>query len=346
MINIGTNFSYHGILFLDERQGIAESKNALKEWDFLEIPIPDGFEVYLNIDGDPAWYTYKPAPEGTFDAETGWFERRLDKSYVDSQISIINDKINTIWHGYENNDSENGLGGIQAIWDYLHNLQPIELPIKYDFSATWTPAGGNKVPGTNFAPNVTWSLKKRYTWENTGGTEVSFDDIEYAQIQIDNNTPININSHSWTGSSVSGAHGDSHTYKLIVKHSGTPTAYNKSVTYNWKNYDWHKWFGLSPNPTISAITDLYSRDHKYGWNSFPFEYTTTANCSEGGGAYPYYVVPKDSYPGDSHVKITVGVTEMNDFVTNTIIHEGKEYKYIRFTYLQHGEAIYIKYETK
>ena len=51
--NIGTNFSYKAENFLDYRQGHANSKEDLKNWD---VPVPIGFEVCVNNE----WYYYDP----------------------------------------------------------------------------------------------------------------------------------------------------------------------------------------------------------------------------------------------------------------------------------------------
>lgn len=48
---VGTNFSYKSRDFLDERQGLAKTKEDLKNWD---IPVPESFELCL----DGVWYFY------------------------------------------------------------------------------------------------------------------------------------------------------------------------------------------------------------------------------------------------------------------------------------------------
>jgi len=58
--------------FLDDRQGIATSLSSLKSWDFSTVPIPEGFEVYVN----GVWYIYKSSY--TDDPETGKFRSRLE----------------------------------------------------------------------------------------------------------------------------------------------------------------------------------------------------------------------------------------------------------------------------
>lgn len=58
--------------FLDDRQGIATSLSSLKSWDFLNVPIPEGFEVCVG----GVWYIYKSSY--TDDPTTGKFKKRED----------------------------------------------------------------------------------------------------------------------------------------------------------------------------------------------------------------------------------------------------------------------------
>lgn len=91
MINIGTNFLYKGELFLDSRQGLAKTKEDLRNWS---IPVPDGFEVYLDLENDPSWYTYNS--KNSIDGETGKFRKRIDDDRTDREIQNINNEIISI----------------------------------------------------------------------------------------------------------------------------------------------------------------------------------------------------------------------------------------------------------
>lgn len=51
MIRIGTNFSYNGRQYLDDRQGLADNAQDLLGWDIL---VPEGFEVFMG----GTWYAY------------------------------------------------------------------------------------------------------------------------------------------------------------------------------------------------------------------------------------------------------------------------------------------------
>lgn len=59
--------------YLDDRQGIAESVSSLKSWDFENVPIPSGFEVFV----DGVWYIFKVEFEE--DETTGKFRRVTDE---------------------------------------------------------------------------------------------------------------------------------------------------------------------------------------------------------------------------------------------------------------------------
>jgi hypothetical protein len=63
--------------FLDDRQGIASSVSALKSWNYSSVPIPEGFEVYV----DGVWYTYRSSNPD--DPVTGRFKTRTDDGGVD-----------------------------------------------------------------------------------------------------------------------------------------------------------------------------------------------------------------------------------------------------------------------
>lgn len=87
--NIGTNFSYKAENFLDYRQGHANSKEDLKNWN---VPVPVGFEVCVNNE----WYYYDP---NFNNSETGHWIKRVISSFNDTidssnqaaSMSIIRD---------------------------------------------------------------------------------------------------------------------------------------------------------------------------------------------------------------------------------------------------------------
>lgn len=85
-IVIGSNFSYNGFLFLDERQGLPKTPSDLKNWN---TSVPEGFEVYLPNDGE--WYIYKSSNN---DPVTGHFIKRNQSNY--DEIDKINLEIDKI----------------------------------------------------------------------------------------------------------------------------------------------------------------------------------------------------------------------------------------------------------
>lgn len=340
MINIGTNFLYKGILFLDDRQGIARSKNDLKEWDDTNVPIPVGFEVYLNTENDPAWYTYKPAQSGgIYNEETGWFERRLDKAYVDSQIEVINNQINTIWHG-----SKDGLGGIEEIWAAINNIH-FDIPTTYNLDASNT--GGDYLPGHLIEPRINWSVKKT-VWGQSGTTTVPHNEVDSVTISIDNAAAEEVpHASPWTlGHQITEDHTATHTYKLTVTYNGE--SWNNTATYKWKPYDWAKYFGVS---SVSPLTDINqltpNSPISQGWGSGSIGYEGTVNCSQAGGfpngGYPCYVFPSNLY--SPNLKVIVGGFNMSDFRVTDITIGTKDYKAVTFSIIQHEERLTIKYTT-
>jgi len=64
--------------FLDDRiAAVASSVSALKSWNYSEVPIPEGFEVYV----DGIWYIYRSSHEDN--PVTGKFKTRTDSDGVD-----------------------------------------------------------------------------------------------------------------------------------------------------------------------------------------------------------------------------------------------------------------------
>lgn len=76
-IRIGSCIEFQGKYFLDQRQGIAKSTDDLLNW---EIPVPEGFEVYLEGE----WYTYKTNYSSDV---TGHFYKR-DQRIEDTEIDL------------------------------------------------------------------------------------------------------------------------------------------------------------------------------------------------------------------------------------------------------------------
>ena len=312
MINIGTNFLYKGVLFLDDRQGIAKSKHDLLEWSIL---VPEGFEVYLNLENDPAWYTYN---SNYWSDETGHFERRLDKGYVDSKIEEIWIEIN-------------------EIWEYIHNINiniP-EIPSQITLTASISPSTGYKLPGSAFTPQITWSLKNF-------STPIPYSSITAARVIINGTAQTMSQVQSpWVAPAPIGTTTGNFSYKLQVDYNNSTYSSN-TFTYNISPYTWYKWFGVSNNPAIISISELSGRTQKQGWGSTSITDEHSFNCT--GGVYPYYVFPKSLWDEHSGTfRMMVGALEVGGYVSGTISEGGKQYTTIRHGLLQNSNSLTIKY---
>lgn len=99
-IVIGSNFSYNGFLFLDERQGLPQTAADLKNWS---VNVPEGFEVYLPADGE--WYVYKSTYNET---TTGHFKKRNQGNddninRIDGELDAIRENIDQVESTVTNN---------------------------------------------------------------------------------------------------------------------------------------------------------------------------------------------------------------------------------------------------
>ncbi len=303
MIKIGTNFLYKGPLFLDDRHGIAKSKNDLLNWS---IPVPEGFEVYLNLENDPAWYTYNSSINLT---DTGHFERRLDKGYVDNKISEvmssiinINSQITNIW---------NAIGDIQ--------VQP-------NITINVTSNGGRRVLGSSVIPHIEWVLKNYETIIDIQEVyDVLLDNVSIGKVSSWN-SPTSINQNK--------------TYTLTIIYNDDITL-EQTISYTFEQYTWSKYFGIYSGSVLGNINNLLpSTPVSQGWGTGNMVFEGTANCS--GGKYPYYVIPTSIYNPNSF-KMYVGGFRTTDFVVGSLNIGGTDYTTIRTGYIQSG-ILQIRYE--
>ena len=301
MINIGTNFLYKGPLFLDDRHGIAKSTDDLLNWS---ISVPEGFEVYLDLENGPAWYTYNSRNE--WSEETGYFERRIDKGWVESQVGGVMASIANI-------NSQ-----ITNLWTAIQNIE-----IQPNLSLQVTSNGGRYASGTSVTPDIRWVLKNY-------GTDVDIQDV--TDVTIDN---VSIGKVSqWTGAPISSPH----TYVVAVTYSDITV--QKTVDYTFENYTWTKYFGTSSLSTITSISQIQNIASRSGWNdNWTRVYEGIANCD--GGKYPYYVIPSRYF--DSSFKMFVGGFRTTAIHTDTLTIGGESYTAIRTEYIQNG-ILSIRYE--
>lgn len=302
MIKIGTNFLYKGPLFLDARHGIAASKTDLKNWS---IPIPEGFEVYLNLENEQAWYTYNSRINLP---DTGHFERRLDQAYVNSKVSELNVSIINI-------NSQ-----ISDLWTAIDNIQ-IQPNLTLEVIAN----NEKRTPGTSVYPSFSWKL---YNY----GTEVDIETV--TDVLIDNTSIGNVSS--WTSSeSIS----QNRTYTLTIEYSGTQI--EKTITYTFEAYTWTKYFGVYNGSTLSTINNLIpSNPASQGWGIGDMRFEGTLDCS--GGKFPYYVIPTSIYNPNTF-KMWVGGFRTTDYVVGSLEIDSTTYTTIRTGYIQTG-LLQIRYE--
>lgn len=302
MIKIGTNFLYKGPLFLDSRHGIATSKTDLKNWS---IPIPEGFEVYLNLENDPAWYTYN---SGTTNQETGHFTRRLDQAYVDSKITEVMSNIYNI-------NTE-----INNIWNAINSID-----IKPNLTLDVTSNGGRRVLGSSVVPHIEWTLKNF-------GTPINIQEV--SDVLIDNVSIGKVSS--WTSTT---SINQSHTYQLTVIYNDNTL--EKDISYTFEAYTWIKYFGTYSGSSLSNISNLNpSTPAAQGWGQGSEAYEGTLDCT--GGKYPYYVIPTSIYNPDTF-KMYIGGFRTTDFEDGSLRIGDTDYTTIRTGYIQSG-ILQLRYE--
>lgn len=304
MIKVGTNFLYQGPLFLDSRTGIATSKSDLKNWS---TPIPPGFEVFLNLENDPSWYTYRPDLATPY-SDTGYFEKRLDKAYVDSKIteimsSIIN--INT---------------QITNIWSAIEDID-----IQPNLTLNVTSNGGRRVLGSSVVPRIEWVLKNyETTIDIQDVTDVLINNVSIGKVSAWT-SPTSINENK--------------TYTLTVLYNDNTL--EQTISYTFEEYTWIKYFGTYSGPTLSNITNLTpSTPIAQGWGTGTAAFEGTLDCS--GGKYPYYVFPTSIY-NPSTFKMYVGGFRTTDFTVGSLEIENTTYTTIRTGYIQSG-ILQLRYE--
>lgn len=305
MIEIGNNFLYRGPLFLDYRHGLASTKDNLLNWN---IPVPEGFEVYLNSQTDPAWYTYKSwinLPE------TGHFERRVDKSYVDDVIDGIEINIIRI-------DNE-----ITNIWEAINDLN-IEPSLVLEVESN----GGRHPLGTSVLPEISWVLKNF-------GAAINPNDFDDVKINGSSVGKISL----WTASSPINSN---QTYTITVIYHGINIA--QQVSYTFEQYTWAKYFGISSAQTLNNINSLQNMIQEQGWDTPDLSFEGTAECWNGSATYPYYVIPIPySTFDESSIRVYVGGVRTTDIRCNDINVNNLQCTAIRTGYIQTGQ-LRMKYE--
>lgn len=171
-INIGSNYSFKGKRFLDDRQCIIQKKEDLKDW---KMPVPEGFEVF--VEGE--WYIYKPS-EKPNDITGLWFPR-ISQEFGDSDTSIISQSVLT--------------EKFAAVDDEVFQLSASVFPMTVEISG----GGGTYEVGQSITPKITWKVVRKgqeispETVTVNGGTSgISSSKLSYTGSTITNNTDYNI----------------------------------------------------------------------------------------------------------------------------------------------------------
>ena len=252
-INIGSNFLYQGKQYLDGRVGKAKTIEDLKNWN---IPIPDGFEVFLN----GSWYTYNS--NNTVDIETGKFRRRSEvtQEFGDNDdISISQAAITSRFDSVDN-----------SIAQLTAEIFPLEFKtIK---------GGGSYEVGAEVTPEITWTV----------GIKGKTEELQPSKATVnDSTTGIATNLKSWTGSVITLSTPGSKSYKVVVE-SGLLKA-EKTVSYS---FYYRKYYGTSTSSDITPAEVLKLNKAFVSGTSYTMS-ATKFDCT--GGKYPYYIIPKSIY---------------------------------------------------
>ena len=337
--NIGTNFSYKAENFLDYRQGHANSKEDLKNWN---VPVPVGFEVCVNNE----WYYYDP---NFNNSETGHWIKRVISSFDDTidpsnqaaSMSIISDinedverlnietrkldeKLNptkitlNIGHALTSTSSSSDAIDIE-INSFINNYN-----INYDFDGNGQINDEDKTAlksllrnsiklaaGTTTSYTVefgTWVLPK-ITVSKIEKNDKSLDlETEVKSINViggDGQSSISNNKFTWISNTplpTNALTNTSYTYKVNanIDDNIITSDFTCSINFRYKLY-WR----------VSDINlwEIGTFDFSNNTGGFSSEFVTTGamspkhfNCSGEGGAtkYPYILTPSALYDNGNY----------------------------------------------
>lgn len=295
MIQIGTNIEYNGDQYLDYRQGHATSCDDLLNWN---IPIPEGFEVYLNTDNEEekGWYYYSETEE--LSETTGKFHKRAT--------------------GGGGSDVD-----LTDVWNAICSLMDkpsISVTLSKD-----TPPYQNNENGATIYPKLKWNISKTTPYYG------EINDSDITQVLKRGTTVINLPNYSECKSFIDDYDVTSNTtYTISVNYNhmynyqlpGTePDGVNVPVNLNSSSstsYAFgttkYKWIGCSRNPSISHYSDLQNNAttaaNYYQWASWTLGWKMeerNINCDiDGGGWYIYYIFPTSLLASMSDFIMIVG----------------------------------------
>lgn len=304
-INVGSNFLYQGKKYLDERIGKAKTKEDLKTWS---IPIPDGFEVYV----EGSWYCFESTNPD--DPETGKFRKRsgvLQELGNDPDTAISQ---KAVTEKFEMIDKD--------VAKLMASLFPLEFK---SFSG-----GGTYEVGSKVQPQISWTV----------GIKGEEKESTITSATVNNSSEgIASTKKSWTGAEIMLEKPGSKSY--VVKIKSDSLEVTKTATWN---FYYRKYYGVSGKEILDS-SDILKLSGK-SWiteDSYTLG-TTKFDCT--GGKYPYYIIPKEIYK--TSLEMWVGGLKNTDLViseVDVIIPTGLKITYttIRLANIQSGNlSIEIK----
>ena len=336
--NIGTNFSYKAENFLDYRQGHANSKEDLKNWD---VPVPIGFEVCVNNE----WYYYDPEVDNN---DTGHWVKRVISSFDEtidnysnqaasmSIISSINEdveglnielrkldeklnptKINlTIGHALTSTSPSSDVIDAE-INNFTNNYN-----INYDFNEDGQIDDEDRNALKNLLRNSiklaagtttsyivefgTWVLPK-ITVSSIKKNDKSLDletEVKSINVNSDGQSSISNNKFTWISNApLNSMTSASYTYKVNanIDDNITTSDFTCSINFRYKLY-----YCVDD---ISLWEEIETFNFSNNTGGFSSEFVTTGamgpkhfDCSGGEGAtkYPYILTPSALYDNGNY----------------------------------------------
>lgn len=304
-ISIGSNFLYQGKKFLDDRVEIVKKTEDLKNWD---IPIPDGFEVFV----EGSWYMF--SSNNPDDPVTGKFKKRFGLSQEfggSSELTVsqyaLTNKINDL----ESN-----------ITRLTNKLYPLEFK-----SIT---GGGTFEVGSSITPQISWTIGIQ------GNNETCSPNL--ATVNSSSNG-VSDDKLSWRSSeAIRLTTPGTKVYNVLVSYNQLNV--EKAISYN---FQYKKFYGTSAKPVLNS-SDILSLQSSFVSGTSHTMGKTNFNCS--GSKYPYYVIPNVIYK--STIEFWIGGLKNTDLVVGDVTVTTSTgltiaYKTIRLKNIQTGNlSIEIK----
>ncbi len=313
-INIGTNFSYRGQNFLDQRQGLAKTTADLLSWSEI---VPEGFEVYCSENSK--WYTYR---SDFSSIETGHFKLRIDSELEDSDIQKE----------------------VDSIGKTLDQIDSKVLPI--EFRNVVISKGKNiYLIGKTVIPEISWEL-----WKDD--KKIKADKITVTINGEDDSIGVKSTLESYVGSSrlndgltnlvitaeykglsTTLSYKDGLFYNLIPKKYIAISSKNIIQDLNTDTYEYSEYWAGASNVEELEKDSFISGNY----------YTDCTGHEIDGGVYLHYIVPGDMVTEEDLVACIGGINTssytINDITLvdpNNSYPENYLFKDICFDYKQNG----------